>query len=652
VAAATLAVAAPAGASAKADLAVTKVHAPKAAVRGAPLDATATVRAKGAVSRATTLGFFLSANRTKGKSDKPLIGGALVPKLRGGKSAAGHAIGFLSASTKPGKYFVLACADARQQVKEASEKNNCRASARKVSVRKARAPVKVKPTLASTGAVSQLVNADTGGTLSTTGPDGSTYSLVIPPNGLTGDETITMTPVASIAGLPFKRAVAGVDLQPEGLVLTGLARLTITPKSSPPAGKLVTVGWHAGGEGLHLQPPGREKALVLGIDHFSGSEVVEATPAQVAAQLQRPPIRTHEQLSQAVHDVARDARDALIAGNNTEALKLGENLEPVYQSYYDTTIKDLLTSAETNDLLGRAALTEALQWVHEMQTLSLVASADGSGISPELNTRAHEVLTKLTTIVTNALRRAGERCVAGDIAQVQQIQALERFAQQLGTTGGDALEKAQRCLHFELDYDATWQERQTIADNAPDARGDFTTKIAGLKISAVLTRSIPEPVVTQPLQYGAYSWSSGTCQGSLGSVNEQSPFSVSFLQVTSKLTQTVDSHGRSSFTSGPPEVTMLLDPGQRVENVPYTCSGGGSGTQHNRFFDEGFKVLHATEQLGGQEVQGNLYSITGWQKGTGSTLATKTYNSGPPPATGFRRYAETSTFRLRHTPQP
>lgn len=385
---------------------------------------------------------------------------------------------------------------------------------------------------------------------------------------------------------------------------------------------------------------------MLGIDHFSGYEVAEGTPKQVAAQIQRPPIRTQEQLRQGVYDVALQARDALRAGNLTEALKLAENLEPVYQAYYDNTLKELLTAAESNDLTAPAALTEALTWARDMQDLALIGNADEPR-STVLNARAHEVFTKLTTILENALNKASERCVTGDLNQVQRIQALERFAQQLGTTAGDSLEKAQRCLHFELDYDATWQERQTIGDGAPEAAADFTTKIEGLKISAVITRSVLEPTVTQPLQYPAYSWSSSTCHGNLGSVDEQSPFSVSFLEVTSTLKQTVDAKsGRSSFEWGPPKVNMILDPGQRTENVPYTCSNGGGGTQRNHFFDQGFKTLHKSE------LQGNLYRIVDWTPGSGGTVATKTYNSGPPPQGGFQpRYAETGTFRLRHTPQ-
>jgi hypothetical protein len=210
------------------------------------------VKAAGAVPRDTAVGFFLSANRRLDRKDKALVGGEFVPALGRGKSSARKAIVFVPRATKAGRYFLLACADVRRRVKEANEKNNCRASKGKVRVRNAPPPVKVRPHLSSTGAVSRLVRADAGGTLSTSGPDGSTYKLEIPANALVSDETVRMTPVASVSGLPFAGAVAGVDLKPEGLMLTKAARLTIAAANPPPAGRGVIVGWHAGGEGFHL----------------------------------------------------------------------------------------------------------------------------------------------------------------------------------------------------------------------------------------------------------------------------------------------------------------------------------------------------------------------------------------------------------------
>src|SRR4051812_20148656 len=86
------AMAPPVMASAKPDLRVTKLAAGKSAVRGAPLSAKATVRASGRVASTSAVGFLLSANRTKGKGDKPLVGGEFVPKLGAGKSSARKAV--------------------------------------------------------------------------------------------------------------------------------------------------------------------------------------------------------------------------------------------------------------------------------------------------------------------------------------------------------------------------------------------------------------------------------------------------------------------------------------------------------------------------------------------------------------------------------
>src|SRR5512132_2491931 len=45
--------------------------------------------------------------------------------------------------------------------------------------------------------------AGTGGTLSTTGADGTVYTLAIPENALSAPATITITPIRSVSGVDF-----------------------------------------------------------------------------------------------------------------------------------------------------------------------------------------------------------------------------------------------------------------------------------------------------------------------------------------------------------------------------------------------------------------------------------------------------------------
>jgi hypothetical protein len=613
VSCAALLAALPASAFAKTGLKVTKLASATSVARGAPLPAKATVRASKKVKKSSSVAFWLSSNRTKGKGDKRVVGGEFVPALGAGKSSARAALAFVPKSVKLGSYYLLACAD------------NCLASKRKLKVVKPRAAAKVTPHLAEGNAVSQLVSAAAGGTLTATGPDGSTYKLEIPAGALPSDTTIKMTPVASIDGLPFTAAVAGVDLQPEGLLLLKPARLTITPAHAPPAARQVTLGWHSGGQDLHLEPTSGN-GFVFGIEHFSGYEVADGTSKQVAAQLQRPPASSREQLSQAIYEATKNGR-------------AGQDLPPILESYFDTTVKPLLDQAKSDDAVVSLALTEALGWARQVELLGL-------GGDPGLKSRSEQVISQLVTIVQNAGGRAADRCIAGDLGQVGRMLALERFAQVLGFTTGDVFTKIRRCLHFELDYNGSFQVRQPGANGPEDQKTDFTAKIAGLPIAGRLTPDEVQPGASQSLAYPTYTFTanSGCHADSLGSTTEQRPFSVASLDVGATLTTSVDAQGRTSFTTGPPQVRLQLDPGQRTENVTYTCDTGG-GSQQNHWFDNIFKQFHSSEFVSST----GLYTLTGWSPGTGGVLATKTYTV--PLSTGIFKYAETSTFRLRHTPE-
>jgi hypothetical protein len=613
VSCAALLAALPASASAKTGLKVTKLASASSAARGAPLSARATVRASKKVAKPSSVAFWLSSNRTKGKSDIRVVGGELVPALGKGKSSARPAVAFVPKSVKLGSYYLLACAD------------NCVASKRKLKVVKPRAAAKVTPHLADANAVSQVVSTAAGGTLNATGPDGSTYKLEIPAGALPSDTTIRMTPVASIGGLPFTSAAGGVDLQPEGLILLKTARLTVTPAHAPPPARQVTVGWHGGGQDLHLEPTSPGSGFVFGIEHFSGYEVANGTQKQVDALQQRPPVSTHEQLSQAIYEATKNGR--------------GADLPPVFESYFDSTVKPLLDQARSDDAVVSLALTEALGWVRQVELLGL-------GDDPGLKSRSGQVFTQLVTIVQNAANRASDKCIAGDIGQIQRLIAVERFAQVLGFTTGDVFTKIQRCLHFELDYDGSFQVREPGANGPEDLKTDFTTKIAGLKIAGRLTPGETQSGASQSLAYPTYTATAnnGCHADSLSSVTEQRPFAVTALDVSATLTTTVDAQGRTSFKSGPPDVSLQIDPGYRTENFTYTCNQG-SQDRHVRFFDLAFKQDHPSEFTAAT----GIYTLRGWSPGSAGVFATKTYQV--PLTSGIEKFGETSTFRLRHTPE-
>jgi hypothetical protein len=71
---------------------------------------------------------------TSDGGDKLLTGSRAVPTLTPGGTSTGMATVTISATTLPGTYFVLACADDLKKVVESKENNNCRASATQVTV--------------------------------------------------------------------------------------------------------------------------------------------------------------------------------------------------------------------------------------------------------------------------------------------------------------------------------------------------------------------------------------------------------------------------------------------------------------------------------------------------------------------------------------
>lgn len=66
-----------------------------------------------------------------------------------------------------------------------------------------------------------------GGTLTTTGADGTVYTLTIPADALYEAATITMTPLTNVTGLPENGPTAGVQLGPDGTQFFAPVTLTV-----------------------------------------------------------------------------------------------------------------------------------------------------------------------------------------------------------------------------------------------------------------------------------------------------------------------------------------------------------------------------------------------------------------------------------------
>jgi hypothetical protein len=149
-------------------------------------------------------------------------------------------------------------------------------------------PVTVTTTVDESRAVSARIGPD-GGTLTTTGADGSRYVLEIPADALFGEIEITMTPIESMEGLPLSEGLAaGVQLAPDGLSLYDFVNLTIEPAKAIPVEQQLPIG-SSGEEGAVYIPliDFDPDAIRLKLLHFSSAGVSKGYLADLEPVRQR-----------------------------------------------------------------------------------------------------------------------------------------------------------------------------------------------------------------------------------------------------------------------------------------------------------------------------------------------------------------------------
>jgi len=120
----------------RSDLAETSVKASATSVLGGEtVKLTDTAKNGGrAKSGRSSTGYYLSDDRKKGKGDV-LLGRRSIKRLKHKKSSKGSKVVKIPAATPPGAYYVLACADSKRKLKEKSERNNCKSSAKRLTVK-------------------------------------------------------------------------------------------------------------------------------------------------------------------------------------------------------------------------------------------------------------------------------------------------------------------------------------------------------------------------------------------------------------------------------------------------------------------------------------------------------------------------------------
>ncbi len=139
--------------------------------------------------------------------------------------------------------------------------------------------VPVRPKVAAAGAVTGVIGPDSALTLDTATADGTTFHVEFPKGATVVPVTVTMSPLASLDGLPGY--VAAAEFQPSGLSLVEPAVLTITGPQI--GGGTRGFGYDESADGAAAVPQivvPEDGPLRLVLGHFSGYGAVNETPTQ------------------------------------------------------------------------------------------------------------------------------------------------------------------------------------------------------------------------------------------------------------------------------------------------------------------------------------------------------------------------------------
>ena len=480
----------------RADLAAARpAKLPKTVNAGVPFRATWAVRNKGgAKARRSTGVLLLSKNKRRDRRDVKVRAKFAVGTLGAGRRSRRRVRVVAPLSVKPGRYYLLACADARRKVRERSEGNNCAASKRRLRVRNRQylppfkpRPQNVAPSLDTARAVTRRVTSD-GGTLVTTGRDGTRYTLSLPRNALVDPEEITMTPIAAVGGLPFSGGLGGgVQLAPDGLTLSAPAKLVIDPPADAPLPERTAFSYLADGKDFHLHPSSLEPGTVeFDLLHFSAYGWGKATEQDKAAQTKRVPSKREAWAKQNLARALSEARFRELIGADDESDRWRSASLIAYFVWGNESVREIVTAATTNDALINDASRDYFSWSRFGQITGL------EGTYPALDAELKALFDKAFEF---ASKRASERCVQNkDPFQGTRMISIERTRQLFGHPSDEALnERVDRCLRFELEIHFKFAfdfEEGNLWDSGVD-EGDVRFE---LRPYANGVMSTPEPV--------------------------------------------------------------------------------------------------------------------------------------------------------------
>lgn len=613
--------------------------------------ATVTIRNTGRQqARGARLIFVLSTDRRRSAGDVVLGSRSRIAPL-----APGRRVRMTKRLVVPdsvaGPRFLIACATRARRERDTAD--NCKAVARTVKPRSTGEnpnadPIEVEPVLEPAHAVTRTIGVE-GGSLRTTGADGTAYELVVPPDALASAVEITMTPIAGLGESPYSGRVDGVELTPDGLHLANPAMLRITPTELVPAVERSPFAYRSDGLDFVLAlfkvVGGSYEMPVL---HFTGDGVAQGTP------IQRTSVANSEPYSfQWKHD--NDVASAVLNGT--------ADIEDLFDRHYDAHLRPALVWATTAQLTEmhrvQAAVVEYLSHARQVQMLR-------ENIRPGTQQRIDAGWELVRQATNNMVRKAWSACLNDHQPEhVLTALALERQAALMGldTGSGNVFDPGgyvPRCLRFELDVRGTYVLNPptgtagyyrfhgvgyegTIPLEVGGAPGsDPSTMVLGGEADLVsFEQTFTEECRRSPCT---------PCGGSGAGAVFDTPATVLSFDPDLSVVLGRGPDGRPAKDPRPTKITLNYLPGTSTEQ----WIGCGYGYPMD-VYESVFSTIHTAERRSGPA--GASYLIEDWEFVGGEHWAHKEYddfvcgNDDPLYGGCYRGYRETSTLDVVHAPR-
>jgi hypothetical protein len=396
----------------------------------------------------------------------------------------------------------------------------------------------------------------------------------------------------------------------------------------------VTFGYRGTGEELFLYPPVLGSGLAMKILHFSGYGVAKGTTAEQSKQQLRLPTRAEDRFSQKLQaPVAKRRRGASAAALGAAATPT--DLDRVFREAYNRDIKPKLQILRTNCEQGKAIASTALNWARSVELM---------GYGGDYAAEIADIQDALLDGLVNCYDQAHRKCV--DNNDPSQVTALLSYARSLSLLGGEDridLDKIERCVRFELQFESVID-----VDQGPPGACALHSRHHHVRARVPLRMDDLLAIKgSAPLDY-LDAFGTGSCDDCALSIAGRvgSEFTVESLSIDFNLIE--------GAPPVPPRLTMIYAPGLPLTTTKEECPGVATFLHDDPLFAAEYGLLHAAEYAGvapgGGQVPNLLYFARQWKfVGSAASWAEKDYDF--PQSFPDLNIEEDTFFLLRHTPE-